>query len=63
MSLKNKSLKLLILIFIIYAHECHKLKTKKSLNSENFSLLHTNICSLQGNFEKLEMLRQNLDFV
>ena len=44
-------------------HEFHKLKTKKSINSENFSLLHTNICSLQGNFEKLEMLRQNLDFM
>ena len=44
-------------------HEFHQVKTKKTLNSENFSLLHTNTCSLQGNFEKLEMLRQNLDFV
>ena len=38
-------------------HEFHKLN--KNINSgknDKFSLLQTKICSLQGNFEKLEML-------
>ena len=44
-------------------HEFHKLN--KNINSDKndkFSLLHTNICSLQGNFEKLEMLLNNLEY-
>ena len=30
--------------------------------NDKFSLLHTNICSLQGNFEKLEMLLRDLEY-
>ena len=41
--------------FDFYAtHEFHKLINKIKHNSNSFSLLHTNICSLQGNIEKLE---------
>ena len=44
-------------------HEFHKLN--KNINSDKndkFSLLHTNICSLQGNFEKLEMVLSDLEY-
>ena len=44
-------------------HEFHKLN--KNINSgknDKFSLLHTNICSLQGNFEKVEMLLSDLEY-
>ena len=44
-------------------HEFHKLN--KNINSgknDKFSLLQTNICSLQGNFEKLEMLLSDLEY-
>ena len=42
-------------------HEFHKLT--KNLNSQNnFSVFHTNICSLQGNFDNLQILTTNLDF-
>ena len=44
-------------------HEFHKLKNKIKHNSNTFSLLHTNICSLQENTKKLELLNQNLDFM
>ena len=45
------------------SHEFHKLSKKlKTPNSENFSLLHSNICSLQGNFDKLESLIDHLDY-
>ena len=40
-------------------------KLKKNINSgknDKFSLLHANICSLQGNFEKLEMLHSDLEY-
>ena len=43
-------------------HEFHKLN--KNINSgknDKFSLLQTNICSLQGNFEKVEMLLSDLE--
>ena len=44
-------------------HEFHKLSKKLTTpNSENFSLLHSNICSLQGNFDKLESLIDHLDY-
>ena len=43
-------------------HGFHKLKNNLKLNkSENFSILHFNICSLQGNFDKLEILLDNLE--
>ena len=42
-------------------HDIHKL-TKKSVESKDFSIFHSNICSLQGNFEKLELLLTNLDY-
>ena len=44
-------------------HEFHKLN--KNINSgknDKFSLLDTNSCSLQGNFEKLEMLLSDLEY-
>ena len=42
-------------------HEFHKLN--KHLHQTNdFSLFHTNICSLNANFEKLETLASNLEF-
>ena len=42
-------------------HEFHKLN--KHLHQTNdFSLFHTNICSLNANFEKLETLISNLEF-
>ena len=40
-------------------HDFHKLINKNDF-TQNFSLLHTNICSLQGNFEKLENMIANL---
>ena len=43
-------------------HAFHKLKNNLKLNkSENFSIFHYNICSLQGNFYKLEILLDNLE--
>ena len=43
-------------------HAFHKLKNNLKLNkSENFSIFHSNICSLQGNFDKLEILLDNLE--
>ena len=45
------------------SHEFHKLSKKlKTPNSENFSLLHSSICFLQGNFDKLESLIDHLDY-
>ena len=41
-------------------HEFHKLKQKCS-NNRNFSIIHTNICSLQANSEKLELFCNNLN--
>ena len=41
-------------------HALHKLKNNLKINkSENFSIFHSNICSLQGNFDKLEILLDN----
>ena len=40
----------------IYNKNCNK--TKKN----NFSVLHTNICSLQGNFNYIEQLLNNLEY-
>ena len=43
-------------------HAFHKLKNNLKLNkSENFSISHSNICSLQGNFDKVEILLDNLE--
>ena len=44
-------------------HDFHKLQNKNSnkTNSTNFSVLHTNICSLQGNFDNLEQLLNSLE--
>ena len=49
-------------------HEFYKLNTNiKENNLGNLSLLHANICLLQGNFNKLQVLLDNLqhefDFV
>ena len=42
------------------SHEFHKLN--ESLNiDENFSLTHTNICSIDGNIGKLKTLLSNLE--
>ena len=41
-------------------HEFHKLKQKYS-NNKNFSIFHTNVCSLQAAQEKLEPLINNLN--
>ena len=45
-------------------HDFHKLHKKNSnkTNNTNFSVLHTNICSLQGNFNNLEQLLNNLEY-
>ena len=41
-------------------HEFHKLN--QSLNTDkNFSLMHTNICSIGGNIGKLEIILSNLE--
>ena len=40
------------------AHEFHK----SNFSSETFSIMHTNICSLEDNFDKLELLLHNLDY-
>ena len=44
-------------------HDFHKLHNKNcsKTNSTSFSVLHTNICSLQGNFDNLEQLFNNLE--
>ena len=42
-------------------HDFHKLKCNVR-HDQSFSLLHTNISSLQGNFEKLEYLLADLDY-
>ena len=43
-------------------HEFHKLSKKTNEKNKIFSILHSNICSLQGNFDKLQLLRDNLDY-
>ena len=42
-------------------HDFHKMSEKINKNKD-FSIFHTNICSLQGNFEKLHNLVANLEF-
>ena len=43
-------------------HAFHKLKNNLKLNkSENLSIFHSNISSLKGNFDKLEILLDNLE--
>ena len=44
-------------------HDFHKLHNKNSNKTNNtiFSVLHTNICSLQGNFDNLEQLFNKLE--
>ena len=43
-------------------HDSHKLHNKNSNKTNTtFSVLHTNICSLQGNFDNLEQLLNNLE--
>ena len=44
-------------------HDFHKLHKKNSnkTNNTNFSVLHTNICSLQGNFDNLEQLLNKIE--
>ena len=43
-------------------HDFHKLhSTALNKNSSHFSIFHTNICSLQSNFENLETLIHDLD--
>ena len=43
-------------------HTFHKLKNNLKLKkSENFSIFQPNICSLQGNFDKLEIFLDNLE--
>ena len=44
-------------------HEFHKLHNKNSseTNKTKFSVLHTNICSLQGNFDNLEQLLNKIE--
>jgi hypothetical protein len=41
-------------------HDFHKL-IQKQKSPKNISILHSNICSLRGNFDKLEQLIINLD--
>ena len=41
-------------------HDFHKLAMKIDKRN-SFSVLHTNICSLSGNLENLELLLRNLD--
>ena len=41
-------------------HEFPKLKQKCS--NRNFSIFHTNICSLQANSDKLELLTNDLNY-
>ena len=45
-------------------HDFHKLhnKNSKRTNNINLSVLYTNICSLQGNFDNLEQLLNNLEY-
>ena len=43
-------------------HEFHKLKTNISRRGTNSSLFHSNICSLNGNKEKLQDFINNLDY-
>ena len=43
-------------------HEFHKLKTNISRRGTNLSLFHSNICSLNGNKEKLQDFINNLDY-
>ena len=45
-------------------HDFNKLRNKNSnkTNNTNFSVLHTNICSLQGHFNNLEQLLNNLEY-
>ena len=42
-------------------HILHNKNSKKT-NNTNLSVLHTNICSLQGNFDNLEQLLNNLEY-
>ena len=41
-------------------HDLHKL-SKGLKGNKIFSLLHTNVCSLRGNFESMQNLINNLD--
>ena len=42
-------------------HDFYKLKLSQEPESDNFTLLHTNICSLQSNIEDLEILLHDLN--
>ena len=42
-------------------YDFHKLKLSQEPESDNFTLLHTNICSLQSNIEDLEILLHDLN--
>ena len=42
-------------------HDFHKLKLSQQSESDNFTLFHTNICSLQSNIEDLEILLHGLN--
>ena len=45
-------------------HEFHKLKAKLATQyQESFSLMHTNICSLNKNLENLQLLSMTLDHI
>ena len=41
-------------------HEFHKLSKKTNEKNKSFNIEH--ICSLQGNFDKLQLLSDNLDY-
>ena len=43
-------------------HEFHKCSKKTNEKNKSFSILHSNICLLQGSFDKLQLLNDNLDY-
>ena len=49
-----------ILVFKPYGF--YKLKKESVSSTETFSIMHTIICYLEGNFDKLEILLHNLDY-
>ena len=49
-------------ILVFKPYEFYKLKKESVSSTETFSIMHTIICYLEGNFDILEILLHNLDY-
>ena len=49
-------------ILVFKPYEFYKLKKESVCSTATFSIIHTIICYLEGNFDKLEILLRNLHY-